>query len=169
MLNWPLMLIAFLPVDGHHRMREGTARSIAGYSHYSAIEKTARFRRSFRSKPNDWDRQPFLIGTPDGVVDIENGGRRLDPKREYYMTRSTLVAPADTSDGATQWHMALALIYRLNPEMIPFIQELGGYALTGDVREEIIPVAFGPGGNGKTVVFNTLLNIAATLWACHGR
>jgi len=30
------------------------------------------------------------------------------------------------------------------------------------MREEILPVAYGRGGNGKTVVFNTLLNIAGT-------
>jgi len=82
-------------------LKDGAARTIASHPYFSAIEKIARFRRSLRSKPNDWDRQPSLIRTPDGVVDIEHDGCRLDPKRGYGITPSTAVAPAATSDGAT--------------------------------------------------------------------
>lgn len=137
---------------------ESTARKVASGHTVRAIEGLARNRATMSSQPADWDTQPFLLGTPDGVIDLETG-KRLDPKREHRITKSTAVVPADTSAGAEQWLMALHLIYRDDAEMVEYVQKKAGYALTADVREDSVDVPFGPGGNGKTLVFGTLTGI----------
>jgi putative DNA primase/helicase len=40
-----------------------------------------------------------------------------------------------------------------------FVQRLFGMALTGDVSEQILPIFFGDGGNGKSTILNALLDI----------
>jgi D5 N terminal like len=81
---------------------ESTARRVASAHTARAIESMARNRSSLSSEPKDWDANPLLLGTPDGVWDLETS-RRLDPKREFRITKSTAVVPAETSDGAVQW------------------------------------------------------------------
>jgi putative DNA primase/helicase len=126
-----------------------------------AIEGLAKNRSTLSSEPKDWDADTMLLGTPDGVINLETG-RRLDPKREYRITKSTAVMPADSSGGATKWLMALHLIYQGDESLIEYIQKLIGYACTGDVREDLIAIAFGRGGNGKTLVWSTAARILET-------
>lgn len=40
-----------------------------------------------------------------------------------------------------------------------FMQQVAGYALTGDISEHALFFIYGPGGNGKSVFLNTLTNI----------
>jgi putative DNA primase/helicase len=44
-------------------------------------------------------------------------------------------------------------------ELIAFIQRMLGYALTGDTREHALFFLYGPGGNGKGVLLNTVAGI----------
>jgi putative DNA primase/helicase len=124
--------------------------------------EVADYRRAFRGKRTDWDKHPFLLGTPTGVIDLADDGKRLINMRDYQITRSTLVDPANDSRGAVKYLTALKMIYKRNPEVIDFLQEFGGYCPTADVREDILVVAFGTGGNGKTVVFKPLTDVAGT-------
>jgi putative DNA primase/helicase len=146
-----------------YTMRNGerVANRVASAHTFRAIESTARNRSSLSSEPKDWDADPFLLGTPNGVVDLRTG-KLLEPKREYRITKSTAVTPADTSAGAVRWLKALHLIYQDDEEQIEHVQKLLGYCCTGDVREDLIAVAIGKGGNGKTVVWATAARILGT-------
>jgi putative DNA primase/helicase len=44
-------------------------------------------------------------------------------------------------------------------EMIACLQRMAGYFLTGDISVQILPIFFGPGGNGKNVFLDTLMGI----------
>jgi putative DNA primase/helicase len=44
-------------------------------------------------------------------------------------------------------------------ELIGFLQRWCGYCLTGDIREHALVFCYGPGGNGKTVMLNTISGI----------
>ena len=140
---------------------ERTANRLTSAHTFRAIESIARNRSSLSSEPRDWDADPFLLGTPDGVIDLRTGNR-LDPKREYRITKSTAVVPAESSADAVQWLKALALIYQGDAEQIEYVQKVLGYCCTGDVREDLIAVATGKGGNGKTVVWATAARILGT-------
>ena len=45
----------------------------------------------------DWDRDPFLLGTPAGTVDLRTGELR-EPDPRDGITKITAVSPAETAD-----------------------------------------------------------------------
>jgi putative DNA primase/helicase len=55
-------------------------------------------------------------------------------------------------------------IFEGNAGMIAFIQRAAGYCLTGLVSEETLLFLYGPGGNGKGTVIETLLWVMGRLW-----
>ena len=83
----------------------------------------------------------------------------LRPARQKdYITRLTTVAPAETPD-CPRWLEFLKEITSGNTELVAFLQRWFGYCLTGNISEESLLFVFGPGGNGKTVLLNTIAHI----------
>jgi putative DNA primase/helicase len=105
-----------------------------------------------------WDKDPFLLGTPGGTVDLRTALIRV-PRPEDGITRLTACAPADTAD-CPLWLKFLDQTFGGDPELIRFIQQWLGYSLTGDTREQALVFGHGPGGNGKGVLLNTVSGIA---------
>lgn len=100
------------------------------------------------------DARPWELNTPGGIIDLRTGQLRPpDPKALH--TRSTLVAPDPDAD-ASPWHEFLLTTFQGDLEIIGFIQRLMGYACVGAVREAILPVFYGQGANGKTVLLETV-------------
>ncbi len=124
----------------------------------SAVERFARADRVFAVTAEVWDRDPLLLGTPAGTVDLRTGELR-PAKPEDAITKSTAVAPADTAE-CPLWFKFLDDTFGGDPEMIAFAQRWAGYSLTGDTREHALVFGFGEGGNGKSVFVNAHVGIA---------
>lgn len=115
---------------------------------------------------DQFDTAPFLFNCVNGTIDL---------------TRSVL-RPADPSDRITQlcpvaydpaakcphWHAFLARTFPLNPSdpdsppdtpITSFLQRLFGYALTGSIRDHVLPVFWGLGRNGKSTVVITMMRL----------
>lgn len=100
------------------------------------------------------DARPWELNTPGGVIDLRTGNLHpSDPKALH--TRSTTVAPDFTAD-QQPWLDFLTTTFQGDEQMIGFIQRLMGYACVGEVREAILPVFYGQGANGKTVLLETV-------------
>lgn len=100
------------------------------------------------------DARPWELNTPGGIVDLRTGQLRPADRTRMH-TRSTAYAPdfdADTSP----WQDFLDTTFQGDTELIGFIQRLMGYACVGAVREAILPVFYGQGANGKTVLLETV-------------
>jgi P4 family phage/plasmid primase-like protien len=107
-----------------------------------------------------WDADPWLLGTPGGTVDLHTG--ELRPGRlEDYITKQTLVGPAPVGTPAPLWGAFLERIFRHDPNLVPYLQRVAGYALTGLATEHVLFFAWGQGGNGKGVFLNTLAHVLA--------
>ncbi|MCO6046176.1 phage/plasmid primase, P4 family [Aeoliella sp. ICT_H6.2] len=104
------------------------------------------------------DQHPLLLNCKNGVVDLET--RRLlrhDPG--YLITQSTgLEYPTDHAE-CPLWKRTLARIFNNDRELISFLQRLCGVMLSGEVREQILPIFHGDGANGKTVIVETIRHI----------
>jgi putative DNA primase/helicase len=123
----------------------------------SAAETFAAAFQTVSVKAAIWDRDPYLLGTPGGTVDLRTGQMRpADPND--YITKLTSVAPAEVADETTcpRWLTFLEEVTEDNPDLIRFLQQWFGYSLTGDTREECLVFIYGPGGNGKGVLIHTL-------------
>lgn len=123
----------------------------------NAVEKFAQADPRMAVSHEVWDTDKWLLGTPDGVVNLRTGVmQELTPG--MHIARYTSVAPAPTAD-CPMWLAFLDQVTAGDKELQTFIQRMCGYALTGDVSEEVVFFLYGPGGNGKGVLLFTLTGI----------
>lgn len=100
-----------------------------------------------------WDRDPWLLGCPNGVVDLRDGNLR-DGRPVDRITLQTAVEydPAARSD---LWSNALREIL-VTDALIDFVQVAAGYSATGDTRRDCWFVGVGSGRNGKGTLYHPI-------------
>ncbi|QBS38740.1 DNA primase (plasmid) [Thermaerobacter sp. FW80] len=105
--------------------------------------------------PDDLDGDPWLLNVENGTLDLRTGELRPH-RREDYLTK---LAPVkyDPDARAPRWEAFLRRVLADDADLIQWVQKAVGYTLTGDVSEHVTFIAWGPGANGKTVFFRTLL------------
>ena len=104
---------------------------------------------------SQWDTNPMLLGTQNGVIDLRSGDIR--PGMPTDMIR--VIAPTEWSGintPAPLWEATLAAIFDDDMEVVAFIQRLLGYAITGATTAHILPILWGGGRNGKTTLLQAL-------------
>ncbi|RON17563.1 hypothetical protein BK660_23205 [Pseudomonas brassicacearum] len=124
----------------------------------NAVERLARSSRALAVIAECWDTDPWLLGTPNGTVDLRSGKLR-DANQQDFITRQSSVTAAAKGDIPVHWLKFLNDVTGNNPDLIRFLQQIAGYCLTGSTREHALFFIYGPGGNGKTVFLNTLTGI----------
>lgn len=140
-------------------LNTGNSKVLAKANTAGAVERFARSDPSLTVTSEIWDADVYLLGTPAGVVDLRSGQIR-EGRREDYITKSASVAPSDTAD-CPVWLQFLREATQGDQALQRFMQQIAGYALTGDIREHALFFMYGPGGNGKSVFLNTITNILA--------
>ena len=106
---------------------------------------------------DQFDRAPMLLGAQNGVIDLRNG--ELMPHAREHMISQVCQTIYDPDAPCPRWERFLSEIMDGDAEMIAALQRLAGYFLTGDVSVQILPIFYGPGGNGKNVFLDTILGI----------
>jgi putative DNA primase/helicase len=103
------------------------------------------------------DRDPFLLGVQNGVVDLRTGQSR-QAQRDDYITK---MAHVDYIQGATcpTWEKFLSRIFSEKTALIDYMQRALGYSLTGDTGEQVIFLPHGGGANGKSTLLDTIRTI----------
>jgi putative DNA primase/helicase len=119
------------------------------------IERLSKADRRLAATMDQWDVDPLLLNTPDGVVDLSTGQTR-EHRASDYLTRMTAVSP----DGVCPaWKEFLNRVTAGDEDLQKFLQRKAGYALTGLTREHALFFLYGLGANGKSVYLNTLAGI----------
>jgi len=137
--------------------KPGTRYALRKTSFTNGVELFSRSSRVFATTADAWDRDPFKLGTPDGVVDLRTGKlTQADPVDK--ITKLTAVAPSLRVD-CPLWRQFLLEATNGDAGLARFLQQMCGYALTGDVREHALFFIHGDGGNGKGVFINTVTKV----------
>ncbi|TWI73630.1 putative DNA primase/helicase [Bradyrhizobium huanghuaihaiense] len=123
----------------------------------SGVERYAKSDPAFAVTSAAWDIDRYLLGTPNGTVDLRNGALRRS-RPEEGITRISAVAPSATAD-CPIWIDFLNQATNGDAGAVLFLQQWAGYCLTGDVSEHALVFCYGDGGNGKGVFLNTLVGI----------
>ena len=123
----------------------------------AAVEQGARAMPPFATAQDDWDNDPWLLGTPGGIVDLKTGELRSGGRSDM-ITKITAITPAETPDCPT-WDTFLDFAMNGDDQRIRFIQRFCGYCLTGLTIEEILLFLFGIAGSGKSTLVETLCGI----------
>lgn len=97
----------------------------------------------------NWDKEQMLFAVENGVIDLETGELRTGQQSDMITMHSPIEYDPDAK--APRWEQYLKEVFDDNAELIDWLQRFLGYTLTGSVIEQIIPIAYGSGANGKTV------------------
>jgi putative DNA primase/helicase len=115
----------------------------------------ARADRRLAATADQWDADPWLLNTPDGMVDLRTGAlRKHDP-----LAYCTKITAAGVRGDCPMWMAFLRRVTGGNEELIAYLQRTFGYCLTGDTSEQAVFFAHGVGANGKTVLVATVSGI----------
>lgn len=117
---------------------------ISKASFSAAVERFAQADRTFAVTASTWDRDPMLLGTPGGTVNLRTGILRPAEPADY-ITLQTAVAPAPRGTPHPKWTTFLDAATDTDTELQAFLQRLVGYCLTGDVTEEVLAFLYGEG------------------------
>jgi putative DNA primase/helicase len=134
-------------------------RMLSGVKNAKSVETFSQHDRRVAVIPSQWNKDDFLIATPDGTVDLRTGIMR-EPRPDDMISRLCAVGPLPAPE-CPIWMQFLRETCAENQEQIDFLQKMAGYALTGDTREHALFFIYGPGGNGKSVFLNVLTGILA--------
>jgi putative DNA primase/helicase len=103
------------------------------------------------------DKDPWLLNCPNGVVDLRTGKLR-DHRREDYMTKMC-PTPYDPEACCPAWQQFLADVFQGDALVIGFLRRFLGYCLTGNVREQVLPIFWGDGANGKSTLVEAVMHV----------
>lgn len=103
---------------------------------------------------NAFDVDPFVLNTADGVLDTRTGELRT-AKNDELFTKLT----GTTYDPAAQcprWTQFLDEIFVLDAGLIDFVHRLVGMSITGSQTEQVLPICYGDGSNGKSTFLDVI-------------
>lgn len=113
----------------------------------------AKSRPGVPVRPADLDPDPLLLNLNNCIFDLATETRKAHSRNELL----TKIAPVDYDPEAAAplWDVFLE---RILPDAAVrrYIQQLVGYSLTAKTGEQILPILYGSGANGKTTFLETI-------------
>lgn len=105
--------------------------------------------------PDDVDADPWLLGTQNGVLNLETGEHTTTPDKSLYITKS---AGVEWHEGAEcpEWTEFIRWATGGDDELARYLQKIAGLALLGKQVVQAFWVLEGIGGNGKTTFIEAL-------------
>lgn len=121
----------------------------------NVLSLAAAGHHSLGIKGDEWDRDPWLLGCKNGVVDLRKGEFRAGQQKDYL----TKISPVDWQAldmPCPAWEKFVEEIFDGSNEMAGYVQRLLGYSITGHTSEQILPILWGQGRNGKSTLLEVL-------------
>ncbi len=120
----------------------------------ASLVALARDLRPIADAGQKWDADPWLLGVPNGVLDLRAGELRPG-RREDRITMSAAV-PYTPAMTCPRFEQFLSEVFAGDADLCGFIRRAIGYSLTGDTGEQCLFFCYGAGSNGKGTLMNTL-------------
>jgi putative DNA primase/helicase len=103
-----------------------------------------------------WDENQFLLGVPNGVVELDTGTLRPG-KTDDKITKQAAVA-YDPAATAPRWEQFVSEVF--SADAVEYVRRAVGYSFTGDTSEDVLFWPIGLGENGKTTFEEELMKLA---------
>ncbi|MFF7408681.1 phage/plasmid primase, P4 family [Streptomyces lydicus] len=110
---------------------------------------------------SDFDNRPDLLSFRNGTVELRTG--RVRPHDKNDMLTYCLDIDYDAAAECPRWEQFLTEIFPENADLVPYMQRLVGYGVTGYTDEQCFAVLWGKGANGKSVLTDTLSSVFRTI------
>lgn len=104
---------------------------------------------------DQWDADPMSLPVLNGVVDLRTGTFRDGKPEDYFRAYAPtpwegINAPCPT------WEAFLCSTFAGDGDLVTFMGRLLGYSITGKTTEAVLPILWGAGRNGKTVLLQAM-------------
>lgn len=104
---------------------------------------------------DEWDKDPWSLSVLNGVLDLRTGDFRNGEPSDYFKTFAPIPWEGLETPRPT-WEAFLQSTFGGDTELVSFMCRLLGYALTGLCTEAVLPILWGSGRNGKTVLLQAV-------------
>jgi putative DNA primase/helicase len=111
--------------------------------------------------PQDFDNRPELLSFRNGTVELRTS--TLRPHRQEDMLTYSLAIDYDAEAQCPRWESFLTEIFPDDLDLVPYMQRLIGYGVTGYTDEQCFAVLWGKGANGKSVLTDTVDSVFGTI------
>jgi len=106
--------------------------------------------------PDELGVNPMLLNTPTGTIDLDTGEVRPHDQADK-ITKITNASYGDRDSECPRWIQFLKEILA-GGDTIDFMQRAIGYALTGEIRQNVLFILYGDGANGKSTLVETVMH-----------
>jgi len=100
---------------------------------------------------------PTLLNCVNGTVDLVTG--KLRPHSPADRITQICSVAYDANAVCPEWIKTLGLIFDDDQSLVSDVERLLGYSLSGDTGEQLLPIAFGNGFNGKSTIWNVVAEL----------
>ncbi|WP_030737264.1 phage/plasmid primase, P4 family [Streptomyces sp. NRRL S-31] len=142
----------------------GRVKEARGFTMTSRINDLMTELRSVPTvyvEASEFDNRPDLLSFRNGTVELNTG--RLRPHRPADMLTYCLDIDYDPDAQCPRWEQFLTEVFPDNVDLVPYMQRVIGYGITGYTDEQCFCVFWGKGANGKSVLTDTLSSVFRTI------
>lgn len=143
------------PERGKRLLRE--AEQAHTLPRITAMLKLAISEQDMAVTDRELDRDPYLLGVRNGVVNLRAGTNH--PNLPGMHITRYCNASFDAAATCERWLLFLDEIFASDAETIACVQRLLGLTLLGIPNEEVLIICYGHGANGKSVFSNVVHHI----------
>lgn len=104
---------------------------------------------------DELDRHPLYLNTPRGTVNLETGKMKPHDHKDL-LTAATAFSPSE--EGRETWERFVMQIADGDKDLAGFLKVVCGMCVCGVVLDELLVIANGTGGNGKSTFWNAIAN-----------
>ena len=106
-------------------------------------------------EPERLDANPMKFATANGTLNLESC--ELYPASKDDLITKCSPITYDQNAECPLWEKTLSEVFEHDPELVPYLQRVCGYCLTGSVKEQVMFICYGSGANGKNVTLGTVM------------
>jgi putative DNA primase/helicase len=103
---------------------------------------------------NEFDKDPYLLGVKNGIVDLRTG-ELTEPDPDLLMTKRNEINYIPDAP-CPRWLKFLNEVFDGNKGLLDYFHRVVGYSLTGLRREHAFWLFYGTGRNGKGTIFRIM-------------
>lgn len=124
--------------------------SASGIRHAVELSKQ---HKEIQAHRENFDSNAYELNTPNGTVDLRLS-KLQDPDPSHLHSKKTKVIPKNQK--TPMWDKFLDDTFEGNQDIVRYVQDVMGIAAIGEVIQQFLPFAYGPGGTGKSTFFETI-------------
>jgi putative DNA primase/helicase len=111
----------------------------------------------------DFNADPYVLNCENGLLNLKDGS--LAPHSPDQLV--TKLAPVRwvPKTKCPRWERFIKDVTCGDPELAAYLQRLFGYCLSGSTQEEVLPILYGSGANGKSIFLARMRAILGSEYA----